>query len=633
MLRMSKLVPQWIWVKQNIGTNSYAEFAFDYEAGGELLFKVAVDSDYALFVDDKFVDSGAYHYYPDTYVIDQIPLNLKPGNHHFKIIVYYDGGSQNMFYKKDEPGLYFALEQDGKIIVCSNENIQSKKSDKYISNGTDKITLQLGYKQKYDFTQEEKPYFDSIVVDKKLNFIDRPNKKCLLFGRSEFVLIKNEENRYLFDLTEETVGYLDFDIYSDDIQNANISFGEHIKDGFVRRLIDGRDFSFDFVFKKGRNCLVLPLRRIGARYLEIHCEKPIQIEYLGLFKIEYPFIDKPFEFDNQLDEEIYKTAVHTLKCCYHEHFEDCPWREQGLYTLDSRHESLAAYHAFDNPEAILSSIYLIINDYMHDGQLSICFPCDLDLVIPSFSLHFFTLVWDNYKYTNNLQILEDANEKMDIIIEAFNKNMKHGLVQEFSGPNYWNFFEWKDGYDGNSGLPIKCEILINLLFLNALSIKDEINKLLDIPVSLSPQIAKLKKRINEEFFDKEEGLYCFSKDLKKYSVLVNSLCLLYDVTPIKFKESILLRIMHDKSLDQPTLSMKAFFYDAILKTKPEFKDFVIEDIRKTYKKMLDDGATTFYETELGEKDFHGAGSLCHGWSAIVINYYILLGLNKAQPNP
>ena len=49
--------------------------------------------------------------------------------------------------------------------------------------------------------------------------------------------------------------------------------------------------------------------------------------------------------------------------------------------------------------------------------------------------------------------------------------------------------------------------------------------------------------------------------------------------------------------------------------------------------MLDDGATSFYETELGEKDFHGAGSLCHGWSAVIIYYYNLFGLNKAQPNP
>ena len=37
--------------------------------------------------------------------------------------------------------------------------------------------------------------------------------------------------------------------------------------------------------------------------------------------------------------------------------------------------------------------------------------------------------------------------------------------------------------------------------------------------------------------------------------------------------------------------------------------------------MLDKGATTFWETEKGEADFGGAGSLCHGWSAIPIYYF------------
>jgi hypothetical protein len=34
--------------------------------------------------------------------------------------------------------------------------------------------------------------------------------------------------------------------------------------------------------------------------------------------------------------------------------------------------------------------------------------------------------------------------------------------------------------------------------------------------------------------------------------------------------------------------------------------------------MLSCGATTFWETILGAEDFNGAGSLCHGWSAIPV---------------
>jgi hypothetical protein len=39
--------------------------------------------------------------------------------------------------------------------------------------------------------------------------------------------------------------------------------------------------------------------------------------------------------------------------------------------------------------------------------------------------------------------------------------------------------------------------------------------------------------------------------------------------------------------------------------------------------MLKNGATSFWETINGEKDFGNAGSLCHGWSALPIIYYSL----------
>jgi hypothetical protein len=45
--------------------------------------------------------------------------------------------------------------------------------------------------------------------------------------------------------------------------------------------------------------------------------------------------------------------------------------------------------------------------------------------------------------------------------------------------------------------------------------------------------------------------------------------------------------------------------------------------------MLDQGATSFWETLRGWRDFSNAGSLCHGWSAIPILYLArLLPLDK-----
>ena len=66
--------------------------------------------------------------------------------------------------------------------------------------------------------------------------------------------------------------------------------------------------------------------------------------------------------------------------------------------------------------------------------------------------------------------------------------------------------------------------------------------------------------------------------------------------------------------------MRAFYYDSLLRVDEKYKAYIIKDIKTRYKKMLDAGATTFWETELGWKDFDEAGSLCHGWSALPAYY-------------
>jgi len=81
----------------------------------------------------------------------------------------------------------------------------------------------------------------------------------------------------------------------------------------------------------------------------------------------------------------------------------------------------------------------------------------------------------------------------------------------------------------------------------------------------------------------------------------------------------------DAGLTPTTLSMVCFKYDALLLVdRNRYREQILTELDTKYKKMLDWGATSFWETELGEKDFHNAGSLCHGWSAMPIYYYTTL---------
>ena len=78
----------------------------------------------------------------------------------------------------------------------------------------------------------------------------------------------------------------------------------------------------------------------------------------------------------------------------------------------------------------------------------------------------------------------------------------------------------------------------------------------------------------------------------------------------------------DGTLLDCSLSMKIFKYEALLKTSKEsYQVWIHEEIRREYGKMLEDG-NTVWETIDGASAFGNAGSLCHGWSAVPIYFYL-----------
>ena len=134
----------------------------------------------------------------------------------------------------------------------------------------------------------------------------------------------------------------------------------------------------------------------------------------------------------------------------------------------------------------------------------------------------------------------------------------------------------------------------------------------------------MKKAVRETLYVPGKDAFRLSNLSEKMSVLGNSLAVLAGVGDEKTVDA----IVRGDGMIPVTLSMNAFKYDSLLLFGDKYKQYIIDDIKTKYKKMLDDGATTFWETELGADDFGGAGSLCHGWSAIPIYYLSVLAENK-----
>jgi glycogen debranching enzyme len=239
-------------------------------------------------------------------------------------------------------------------------------------------------------------------------------------------------------------------------------------------------------------------------------------------------------------------------------------------------------------------------------------------------------------YTGDIEFLREKYPMMKKLLSTFlNKDRENGLIENFYGEGgYWNFYEWSETMEGRFNETVRSiEAPINAYLSLALSdfayIADKLGFGEDAE-AYEAEKAVLNNAIKTEFYNEKTKLFESFLDRHQgtYSVLTNSLCLLCGAAD-GIDKSVIFEILSNNGAGKTglkvvpnTLSMNSFRFDALLKSDEEkFAPVILDEIRREYGKMLDAGATTFWETSLGEADFDNAGSLCHGWSALPVYYF------------
>ena len=638
----------WIWKNNLSGQDIYCDFIdrFSYE-GGRVTVKISADSNYALYINGALADSGQYGDYPHYKVYDEIDITDKCryGENVFAVTVWYYGKTTLCYYP-GKPALRYEVWNDGRLMTCSTESTLCRESREYQSRLCKQITSQLGFSFHYDITGDDgwrKGYADSLEravnVDQELPMYPRPVKKTLIGEKRKTVaLIAENGTHFLYDIGEEEVGYLAIRLRSEKKQRIVIAYGEHIKDGGVRRFAGKRDFSVEVTVPEGVSEYINPFRRLGLRYLEVFCEDRIEPEYITVIPTPYPLEKRVPELDDPLDRKIYEVCVRTLELCMHEHYEDCPWREQSLYCMDSRNQMLCGYFCFGEKEYPRANLKLMSMDRRADGLLSICFPSKdyatkNGLAIPSFSLHWYTQMREYIDYTGDITLANEVYPKLVEVIKTFTDRINGDCIRSFEGEEYWNFYEWSEGLQGTLGTAQGeiYEASLNLLLIIALRNMAAIAGSVGKEDSFTRYIPTLKASVRKRFFKADSGFFVNSSEDGRVSELVNALAILADVCEGDEAFKIAEALMNSESgLTPVTLSMLCFKYDALLKTDEEkYKSYIVSNIREKYKAMLSAGATTFWENE----DIFAtpAGSHCHGWSALPVYYYeVLMGGQKTK---
>ena len=661
----------WIWENTQPKADEYADFtdSFLYE-GGSVQLRISADSNYAVFVNEQLAGFGQYADFPHCKVADT--HDIKPfcrhGRNALTIIVWYYGIASSV-YLPGKAGLLYEITAGDAIVAASGTQTLCRRDPHYLSHRSKMITEQLGQSFYYNAIAADSPWHNAVATGYAPALHSRPVDFLMLEDlRPGKIIGGNESTHFLLDLGREEVGFLELYLESQTQQTILIAYGEYLTEAGVPRLIpygthlgEGenpmlygtRDFSVEYGTVPGENRYMNPFRRLGCRYLEVFCEKPIRLYDIGIRPTMYPVTEIPFDAGSARRQQIYDTAVRTLRLCMHEHYEDCPWREQALYTMDSRNQMLCGYHAFAGTDYQRANLWLMAQDNREDGFLSICVPSGTDLVIPSFCLHWYQAVLEYTCYSGDLTLVQEIWDKLCNLLHTFCQyfDAQRGLLPIIPGAQYWNFYEWSGSFlMGNDQLPGSVDLILNCLFLRTIDTMRTLAEMTGLPFDLSEMAEPLRQQIRNTF-RRHDGLYYTDTEKTHISQLGCALAVLTGVAdeadakvicqvlagedpgfpvkeiPIDFCNltNVSDRIPYGDDTPWVTpasFSMSAFVYDALLQVdRDRYKNFVLTDIDSRCGYMLNQGATTFWETMGGWRSFENAGSLCHGWSAMAVYYY------------
>ncbi len=695
---------EWIWLHQyNDAENTYLDFweTVTVRSGGKKILHISADADYAVYVDGVLSYFGQYPDYTHYKVYDSLDLTgfLSAGEHRIRITVHANG-RDFLTYRKEQPGVIYALFDGEELLLSSSENTLVSLNPHFENGNTELVTFQLGFSFSYHEIPRpaEAPRCHAQIVSKTKTLFPRPVKKLItqenkparIAAQGVFRLPEDEdltsgqtaEFAYLsagrlkkmtedparcvvpskegialhtencggsfdgiyctLDLGEESAGVFSIDIDLPEEAAVLVSWGEHLCDLRPRAYVGGRNFAFWYYARSGRNTFVNPFLRLGLRYLQIHVfADAFRLYYAGIKPTDLPVPEGAyFRCSDQLHNRIFETSVRTVRLCMHEHYEDCPWREQALYPMDSRNQMLTSYLAIGETDLARESIRLMALSQREDGFLENCSPARFPYTIPSFTLVFVVQLREYLLYSGDLAFIREMLPAARNIVSAFLARLEEtGLLKCLGEEKYWNFYEWAEGVGGGKDavLGIKEEdrtydAPLNAFFSMALKNLAELENACGNEREadlLKEKKRKLDLAADELFWDPERGAYVSfvngAGERTHFTELTNALFVYADICPAEKQEQVLSALVRNE-LQPVTLSHLIFKYEALLRRPDLYGRAVFRDIADKWGKMLFDGATAFYEAFDGAAAFGDAGSLCHGWSGTPAYLYMRYAL-------
>ena len=293
--------------------------------------------------------------------------------------------------------------------------------------------------------------------------------------------------------------------------------------------------------------------------------------------------------------------------------------------MDARNQALYNYYIFGETEFSRANFELFLSTQREDGLFDLCAPSEISVTIPVFSLFLLLAACEYYEFTGDSAFLEKHRGRIERCFSAFLEEKESGLVPRFKDTRYWNFYEWTEGLDGGEIFRSKeqdpvLDLPLNAVLVIVLKKAARAYEKLGWKNEFQRRSDTLYTALLKNFYDEaEQAFYSFSYAGKKWGKhgLSQMLMLAAGET---HREELLRNILTDR-FPRVTVGFLSIEYDAVLERDIKLKNWVRKDMERIFGGMLEKGATSFFETEKGEADFNGAGSLCHAWAAVPAYIY------------
>ncbi len=383
----------------------------------------------------------------------------------------------------------------------------------------------------------------------------------------------------------------------------------------------------------------------GFRYLALtvrRVKKPLRIKRLYVRQTSYPFENKTvFKTSDERINRIWDMCVRTQIGCSFDAYVDCPWREQAQWWGDARVQGANTYYAFGDMRLFRRGIRQAGESQIYNGLTYGHFPTTaVGCILPDFTMTWIHTHLDYYRYTEDRSLMSQQYERMEKAVNFFrNYTEKNYLLGKM--PEWWVFLDWAPLYKEG----FSC--LFNLLYLNTLRTMSEISSILNKRAKERFYLglaSDLKKKIKRVFWDAKEKVFWDGYDtvkkeqIKKISQHTHTWAVLLDLNKNYHRfwaDRILIPPMKAEPLKHPDIiEGSPFYYYYIiqaLKKVGGYERIIVDFIKRRWGRMLDEGATTCWETWNPQPGFT---SLCHAWSAhpIVHLVEIVGGLKPLSAN-